>query len=318
MKIVKRLLLFLVTGFFLLLAVLEFRVWLTKDSVGVETDYKGKSALLKSPVAPLHAPLTLKIATFNIQDTWVVGQNRPERMRAIGTKLSILDPDLVGFQEAFIEKDIAILKEELKSSRLQHWQYYPSGAVGSGVLIASVWPIVEVFFHQYTVAGQWWKIYQGDGAAGKGVGLARVQLPDGAGYIDLFNTHAQAGYGNSYYDVVREQQMTEFGQFISGARLPTCPTFAVGDLNARIGEPDYEAAIKNGKLKRLMLKESRIDHILAVDDPAYSYEVLDTEEIAEHFSIRGKELELSDHSGWMSTIRITPIAASAAPAAPQV
>lgn len=316
MKIVKRLLVFLVAGFFLLLAVLEARVWLTKDHVGVETDYMAKSGLLKSPVAPLSAPLTLKIATFNIQDTWVVGQDRPERMRAIGTKLSILDPDLVGFQEAFIEDDIAILKEELKTSRLQHWQYYPSGAVGSGVLIASVWPIVEVFFHQYTVAGQWWKIYQGDGAAGKGVGLARIQLPDGAGFIDFFNTHAQAGYGNAYYDVVREQQMTEFGEFISGARLPTCPAFAVGDLNAHIGEPDYEAAIKHGHLKRLMNKESRIDHILAVDDPAYTYEVLDTVEIAERFTIRGKELELSDHSGWMSTIRILPAAAATPAPAP--
>ncbi len=317
MKLVKRLFQFLGAAFLLTLAYCLVYVWLHKDFVGVETDYKGKSALLKTPPAPLAAPITLKVVTFNIQDTWVVGRNRPERMRAIGTKLNILDPDLVGFQEAFVEEDIQILKDELKSSRLQHWQYYPSGAVGSGVLIASVWPIKEVFFHQFTTAGQWWKLYQGDGAAGKGVGLARVELPNGAGFIDLFNTHAQAGYGNSYYDIVREQQLTEFGTFISGARLSNTPVFAVGDLNARIGEPDYEAAITHGKLKRLMLQESRIDHILAVDDPAYTYEVLETQEIAEIFSIRGKELELSDHSGWMSTIRITPTAAAAPAPAPQ-
>ena len=317
MKIVKRFFQFLGVALLLTLAYFLTYVWLYKDHVGVETDYQGKSALLKSPPAPLAAPITVKVVTFNIQDTWVVGRNRPERMRSIGTKLSILDPDLVGFQEAFIEEDTALLKDELKTSRLQHWQYYPSGAVGSGVLIASVWPIKEVFFHQFTTSGQWWKLYQGDGAAGKGVGLARVALPDGAGHIDLFNTHAQAGYGNPNYDIVREQQLTEFGQFIAGARLPGAPAFAVGDLNARIGEPDYEAAIKHGNLKRLMTKESRIDHIFAVEDPAYTFEVLETEEIAETFTIRGKTLELSDHSGWMSTIRITPTAATGASAAPQ-
>lgn len=316
MKWIKRLAMFFLAAFLITLAGCLTYVWLHHRDVGVETDYAAKSALLKSPPAPVAAPLELKVVTFNIQDTWVVGRNRPERMRAIGTKLSILDPDLVGFQEAFVAEDIEILKNELKETRLKHWQYYPSGAVGSGVLIASVWPIKEVFFHQYTTAGAWWKFYQGDGAAGKGAGLARIELPGGAGYLDFFNTHCQAGYGNKDYDIVRQQQLTEFGQFISGARLKTVPAFAVGDLNARIGEPDYEAAITHGKLVRLMNKESRIDHILAVDDPNYKYEAIDTVEIYEKWSIRGKELELSDHSGWMSTLRITPVAA-AAPPAPQ-
>lgn len=282
-------------------------VYLHKDFVGVEQDYKSKSALLKSPPAGLKGPLEIKVVTFNIQDTWVVGQNRPERMRAIGAKLGLLDPDVVGFQEAFIEEDIDILKEELKDSRLKYWQYYPSAAVGSGVLTASVWPIKEVFFHRYTMAGQWWKLYQGDGAAGKGAGLARIELPDGQGMLDFFNTHAQAGYGNTYYsDPVRVSQMSEYGDFITGARLPHSPTLAVGDLNCRIGDKDYESAIAHGKLVRQMNTDSRIDHILAVDDPNYTYEVLATERIYEKFSIRGTELELSDHSGWMSTLQISP------------
>jgi len=290
-------------------------VWTHKDFVGIEQDYKAKSDLLKSPPAGLKAPLELKVVTFNIQDTWVVGRNRPERMRAIGAKLSLLDPDIVGFQEAFVQEDIELLKGELKDTRLKYWQYYPSAAVGSGVLTASVWPIKEVFFHRFTMAGQWWKLYQGDGAAGKGVGLARIELPDGQGMIDFFNTHAQAGYGNAYYtDPVRVSQMTEFGDFITGARLPNSPTLAVGDLNCRIGDKDYESAIERGKLVRQMNTESRIDHILAVDDPNYAYEVLATERIYEKFSIRGTELELSDHSGWMSTLRISPKAA--APATP--
>lgn len=315
-RFLKRMLQLALVAFLLTLAFVLGRVWLKKDFVGVEQDYRAKSALLQSPPPGLSAPLEIKVVTFNIQDTWVVGRNRPERMRAIGAKLSLMDPDIVGFQEAFIPEDIEILKEELKDSRLKHWQYYPSGAVGSGVLTASVWPIKEVFFHRYTMAGQWWKIYQGDGAAGKGVGLARVELPDGQGFIDFFNTHAQAGYGNPYYrDPVRVSQMTELGQFVTGARLPNSPTLVVGDLNCRIGDKDYEKAIEHGKLVRQMTTDSRIDHILAVDDPNYTYEVLATEEIAEKFPIRGTMLELSDHSGWMSTLRITPKSATPTPAA---
>ena len=307
MRLLKWILLLGVSAFLITLIGCLAYVWTHKDFVGVEQDYKATSALLKNSPVGLKAPIELKVITFNIQDTWVVGRNRPERMRAIGAKLGLLDPDIVGFQEAFVQEDIELLKEELKGSRLQYWQYYPSAAVGSGVLTASVWPIKEVFFHRFTMAGQWWKFYQGDGAAGKGVGLARIELPDGQGMVDLFNTHAQAGYGNAYYtDPVRVSQMTEFGDFITGARLPNSPTLAVGDLNCRIGDKDYESAIERGKLVRQMSTDSRIDHILAVDDPNYTYEVLATERIYERFSIRGTELELSDHSGWMSTLRISP------------
>ena len=150
---VKRALLVALVAFLVVLGYCEGRVYLHLHDVGIETDFQGKSALLKSPPPGLKEPMTIKVVTFNIQDTWVLGQDRPERMRAIGAKLSLLDPDLVGFQEAFIEEDMRYMKDELRDSRLKYWQYYPSGAVGSGVYIASVWPIKEVFFHQYTTSG---------------------------------------------------------------------------------------------------------------------------------------------------------------------
>lgn len=49
MKLVKRLFQFLGVAFLLTLAYCLVYVWLHKDFVGVETDYKGKSALLKTP-----------------------------------------------------------------------------------------------------------------------------------------------------------------------------------------------------------------------------------------------------------------------------
>jgi len=287
------------------------------DEVGVETDFSG-SAMLKSPPPGLQAPITLKVVTFNIQDTWVVGFNRPERMRAIGAKLSVLDPDVVGFQEAFVMEDLEVLKEELKGSRLTHYQYYPSGTVGSGLLLASVFPIKEVYFHRYTVSNPWWKVYEGDWWAGKGVGLGRLELPDGRGFIDFYNTHAQAGYGNPYYrDPIRVQQMTELAEFVNASRMPGSPAFVVGDLNCQVDKKDYSTAIFGANLVRLMTQDSGVDHILAVNDPDYNFEVIETVEIAERFSIRGKQLEFSDHSGWMTTVRIAPVVRIAPTATPE-
>ncbi|MCC6144416.1 MAG: endonuclease/exonuclease/phosphatase family protein, partial [Candidatus Hydrogenedentes bacterium] len=243
--------------------------------VGIVNDYEA-SPLRKTPPAPLAEPITLKIVTFNIQDMYLIGEEpRPERMRAIGAKLIGLDPDIVGFQEAFVEKDRATLIEQLKYSRLQHFQYYASALVGSGLLIASAYPIRETYFHRYEIAGQWYKLWEGDWWAGKGAALARIELPGGS-LIDFYNTHAQAGYGNPYYDIVREGQMTEYASFIKASYMPETPVFAVGDLNCRVGDADFEALIFGAGLVRLMKIDSRIDHILGKESPRYQFEVLDT------------------------------------------
>src|SRR5690606_4091093 len=127
----------------------------------------------------------------------------------IAERLVALDPDIVGFQEAFIAADREVLQAGLAASRLQHFQYYASGTVGSGLLIASAFPIREAWFCRFSKSNPWYKFNEGDWWAGKGVALARLELPEGGGFIDFYNTHAQAGYGNPAYKVVRNFQMAE-------------------------------------------------------------------------------------------------------------
>jgi endonuclease/exonuclease/phosphatase family metal-dependent hydrolase len=266
------------------------------------------SALLAHPPAPLAKPITLKVVTFNIQDTWVVGRNRPARMRALGSTLVQLDPDVVGFQEAFVESERAILLDALKDSRLQHFHYFPSGTMGSGLLVACAFPIRESWFHRYESAGDWYKVWEGDWWAGKGAGLARVELPEGLGYLDFYNTHAQAGYGNAQYKVVREDQMTALGRFINESRLRTVPALLVGDLNCRRDQPDHEAIVTTANLTRLMNVDTTLDHIYGVKNPAYAFELLETIELTDGPGPDGIPIRLSDHHGYLSTIRITPAA----------
>jgi sphingomyelin phosphodiesterase 2 len=266
--------------------------------VGVETDC-AKSAQLAQPPAPPSAPVTLKLITFNIQALWIVGQNRPARMRALGARLTELDPDIVGFQEVFVKEDRALLIESLGGSRLKHFQYYESGMVGSGLLIASAYPIAEVFFHRYKAAGAWFKVWQGDWWAGKGVALARLKLPDG--YIDFYDTHAQAGYGEPYHDIVRDRQMAELAAFVNTSHAPGNPAFLVGDMNCGIGSKEYETATAGAQLVRVMNVDSGVDHLFALDTPAYAFDTAPTLELDQHNGIR-----LSDHNGYMSTVQITP------------
>jgi len=291
---------FLLLPVVIVLVALPFNV-----RTGSDTDYSS-SALLADPPAPLARPLTLKIVTFNLHALLVVARDHEVRMHAIGEVLAELDPDLVGIQEGFIEKHRQILLDAVADSRLAYHEYYPSGNVGSGKFILSAYPIVEAYFHRFEASNPWYKIYEGDFWAGKGVALARIELPDGAGCVDFYDTHLQAGYGNPAYRLVRESQMRGLAAFVNATATGTAPAFLVGDMNCRPGTEAYGIALDEAKLERLMAVRSSIDHIFCVRNPRYDFEVLDTVAIDRKVPVGGRETRLSDHTGYLSTIRVTP------------
>lgn len=293
----------------LLASALAYAAWAASHNgyVGVGTNFT-QSPLRKNPPARLAAPVTLRMATFNVQALWLVGQNRPARMRAIAEYLGPLDPDIVGFQECFVPADRELLISGLKRhTRLQHHQYYPSGHAGSGVLISSAHPIQEAWFHRYQAIAPAWKVWEGDGMAGKGVGLARIELPNGAGFVDFFNTHAQAGYGNPDYKIVRKAEMAEAAEFVNAARCGTVPAFLTGDLNCRPAEPEHATLVQGANLERVMNVASSIDHIYAARDPRYQFNVIESREIPKIVQRDGKPFELSDHNGYFTVVRVTPV-----------
>ena len=261
-----------------------------------------KSILLTQPAAPLAGETVLKVVTFNIQDLYIAGRNRVARMKAIGETLRNLDPDIVGIQESFIEKDREYLLAQLENSRLAYRQYYKSGTVGCGLLVLSAYPIVETFFHRYEQNGKWYKFYHGDWWAGKGVALARIALPQGV--IDFYNTHAHAAYGSTEYDGVRRFQMGSLAKFILDSWTRTAPALLVGDMNCAPGSIQYNTLVAGAKLQRLMNVESRIDHIFAAPSANYECEVLETTAITGN--VPSQVTPLSDHPGYMSTIRVKP------------
>jgi sphingomyelin phosphodiesterase 2 len=211
--------------------------------------------------------------------------------------------------------------------RLHHHAWYPAATVGNGLLTLSAYPIVASYFHRYQHNNSWYKIHQGDWWAGKGIGLARIELPFG-GLLDFYNTHAQAGRGDTANAAVRYEQMGELADFLNASRTSTGIGLMVGDFNTRVGRPDFERAVGEAGLELMMTLDPGIDFILALQSPVYKYEALDTTVIsgetqgskAAIFLSRapspgelwrmlrgpGETTSLSDHSGYMSTIRISP------------
>ena len=316
-----------VVGLPLLLVVIVLVFAAFNGRTGAETDFSGSRALAERP-APLTEPRTLRIVTFNIADAYGFTTNRPERMRAIGALLTELDPDIVGFQEAFIKADREFLLDALSESRLRYSARYPCATVGNGLLTLSAFPIEEAYFHRYEQSGEWYKLWEGDWWAGKGVGLARIRLPEG-GLVDFYNTHAQAGRSHpTHYLEVRTSQMEGLADFINATKTGTGPAFLVGDFNTTPGRADFETAVAQAHLERIMKVDSRIDHLMAVANDHYRFEVLETQSItgavagskADIFLSRppslgemrglyfgpGETTTLSDHNGYITTVRIVP------------
>lgn len=290
------------------------------------TDYD-TSPFLSTPPPLLQSAMTLKIVTFNIADGYLFTTNRRERIRAIAALLTKLDPDIVGLQEAFIASDRELLLDALRESRLQYHTHYPAATVGNGLLTLSAYPIVESYFHRYRANNPWYKIYQGDWWAGKGVGLARIALPSGA-QLDFYNTHAQAGRRDEDNLRVRQVQMRELSAFINASRSGTAPAFLVGDFNTRIGRQDLQHAVDTARLQSMVTMDTGIDLIFTVENELYDINALETQtlegatqgsaaaiflsraptprELWKMWFGKGETTSLSDHTGYMSTISIKP------------
>ncbi len=293
-----------------------------------ETDFSG-SRLLADPPPPIAETVTLKVVTYNIANARGFTTNRVERIRGVAQKLKELDPDIVGLQEAFVKKDRELLYAELADSRLQYHVRYPCATVGNGLLTLSAYPIEESYFHRYADNNPWYRFWEGDWWAGKGVGLARVRLPGGA-CVDFYNTHAQAGRRRpTLYLEVRIKQMAALAEFMNATRTGSGPAIVLGDFNTLTEREDMLTAIRGADLVRTMTIDSLIDHIFVARNPRYRFEAEETlsisgtvlgahkgiflgraptpREIYAMFYGKPGETALSDHSGYLTRLRITPV-----------
>ena len=168
----------------------------------------------------------LKVLSYNIEDIYVSGDKRSERMAEI--------PDHVhGYDAVMIQEAFSGLRDELMLDLAEEYPYqtYIPGAtnywnldfVDSGVFIASRYPIVEMDDFVYTSCS-------GTDCYGtKGVIYAEL-IKDGKAY-HLTNTHA-ASFDT---DDAREDRLEQFGQIrdlVDAQGIPSWePVLMGGDKN---------------------------------------------------------------------------------------
>lgn len=183
---------------------------------------------------------TLRVMTFNLWAVPFASAHTDSRIDALLTRLSSdLSLDVLGLQEAFTPIALAALRSRLPAAGLPHIMAFtsggdlPSGAHGSGCVVASRFPIADTAWHTFT-GGRPFRLDQWDFQSGKGIGLTRLKLPQGLGTVDVYVSHLQAQYGDAAGDAYAAQralQAFECAAFIRATRRSDL-TILLADLNA--------------------------------------------------------------------------------------
>ncbi|MCA9915689.1 MAG: endonuclease/exonuclease/phosphatase family protein, partial [Anaerolineae bacterium] len=180
----------------------------------------------------------MKVLTLN---TWgsPYAEQRSERTIALGEVLKLIDPDIILLQEVYLpthRRSITGILEE-------HWKYrhhFASSVLGSGLFTVSRYPIVDASFQRFRLGGKPERLRQGDYYAGKGIGLTRIQTPDGL--LDVYNCHTHAQYeedDDNEYAIFNETNLYEAARFIY-TNSPENPVVVAGDLNSQPHQLGYE------------------------------------------------------------------------------
>lgn len=189
---------------------------------------------LGSPVET--TPIQVRVLTFNVWGLPIISPSREERIERTGRAVAELRPDLVTFQEVWLDEDAGRLAAAMKDAGLVHIQRFQSSWPGhSGLLIASSFPIRDVAFKAYTLGRELFRPWHLDFIAGKGMARVRVDTPIGP--VDFAGTHAQAGYESTTYVPIQVAQMIEASDLLGRAfGVDRPPLILAGDLNAAWNE----------------------------------------------------------------------------------
>ncbi|HOE65747.1 MAG TPA: endonuclease/exonuclease/phosphatase family protein [Candidatus Hydrogenedentes bacterium] len=184
------------------------------------------------PVFPPQQRVELTLVSLDLQGRFhIPGPAARAYLEEVAQVVVAQHPDVAAFQEVLNQQDRDTLISVLDKAGLVYHAHFPAGLRGSGLLIASRHPFSERCYHRFVASGDWFRPWRGDWYMGKGVAFVRLQLPEDAGNIDLFNVTLHARYRDAPYADVRRRQMAEAMEFIAraGGRAPVL--LAVSPLN---------------------------------------------------------------------------------------
>lgn len=262
-----------------------------------------------TPPQAWSAARTLRVVTFNIKDMYWLSERRAERMAGIAKALVAAAPDVVCLQEGFIAGDVGVVAEALHGIGVEHAVDFPSGMVGSGMWVLSRFPIVESYFVRYSQNGAMLDFRGGDWWAGKGVGLARLEVAPGE-LLDVYNTHMICNLGGAELRAHRHVQVREYCGFATAATPKNVPALLLGDFNCGYGGADSDHLHYVMRWEPMLERRYGYDHVFARSEGGvYRFTPLAEVAIDGTVTINGDpptKDSLSDHTGLLAEIRIEP------------
>jgi len=276
----------------------------------------------------------IRIATLNV---W--GLPAPftpdgaERMQAIGRRLGDLRVDVVAFQEVWTADVRSILIRAGRAAGLDACWHTDASLGGSGLLVLSRLPILDVQFERYTLRGQPERITQGDYYGGKG--FARIRLNTPVGPVTVVNTHLHARYGGNVPHEYRALRAGQVVQLARRVRETPDPILAAGDFNFQEDQAGYavltgltgfrdsaaEAAnpqptvfSANAYRGNPKKPDRRIDYVFVRDGGALAVETRSSVRIFdEAIEIDGRAAAYSNHAGVLAEVAVVPRALASPP-----
>lgn len=265
----------------------------------------------------------MRVLTLN---TWGApyARQRKARFLAMSEQFKALSPDIILLQEVYLPTSKRLLLEQLSTHYPYHHDF-ASSLLGSGLLTLSRYPIVDAAFHRFRLGGKAERLQHGDFYVGKGIGLVRLQTPDGL--LDVYNAHTHAQYDSSpdnEYAAFNETNLYEAARFV-WAQSGDNPVLLCGDLNTQPHQPGYSIITQLGRLHDAYLTvHGRSDVTFSPENPymdALHGECLDyvllrkltarSIEIALTDALSGEALAYSDHYALLAEIDMTPAPAPA-------
>ncbi|XP_078000456.1 putative neutral sphingomyelinase [Glandiceps talaboti] len=195
-----------------------------------------------------------------------VSKLRHERMSDIGQELSKGLVDIICLQELWDFADFEKIRDAIKE-KYPHFHYFHSGVIGSGLSVFSKSPIIDAFFHHYSVNGYPHRYRHGDWYGGKMVGLCQVLHQGLTINVYVTHFHAEYNYAVSPYRFHRLIQAFELCQFLEHTRHTSDISIIAGDFNTEPNEIGYELFCKLTGAKDCWISQTCKQDS---DDPGYT------------------------------------------------
>lgn len=259
------------------------------------------------------ADLAIDLVSWNVHGPPFAARRRA-RLAAVAGEVEARAPDVALLQEVWFRGDAAWLGARLGGAYAlgdgapRRWPLRAGGLLAL-VRRDGAWAAEPGLprFERYGVAAGRWRIWEGDGLAGKGVQvLALRHRPSGAP-LAVLHTHVQAQYDTVRHERPRAAQLRHLRD-LSATIAPGAPLLAAGDLNTGPAERLYAEHVAPAWID--LTRETRaarpcavtqfecgaepqwIDYVLARRNPLWA--VASTVDLIEN---RARDDPFSDHHG---------------------